>query len=58
MDCVTEVTAGIRERKLGLVVRDTTLVEGSGKQHFSVLNVPRQCPLVLLVRLRLVFRIN
>jgi hypothetical protein len=46
-----------RERKLGVVVRDTT-VEGGRKQQFFDLKVPRHCPLVLLIRVRLEFRAN
>jgi hypothetical protein len=38
-------------------VRDTTIV-GVKETIFSVLKVPRQCPLVLLTGARLVFRIN
>jgi hypothetical protein len=45
-----------RKRKMGgVVVRDTTMV---GKKLFSVLKVPRQCPLDFLVGVRLVFSIN
>jgi hypothetical protein len=45
-----------RERMLG-VVMDTTMVVFK-ETIFSVLKVPRQCPLVRLVGVRLVFRIN
>jgi hypothetical protein len=46
-----------RERKLGVVVRDTTIVDGVGNNIFG-LKVPRHCPLVRLIRVRLEFRIN
>jgi hypothetical protein len=47
-----------RERKLGVVVRNTKL-EGrkSGTIIFD-LKVPGLCPLVLLIRVRLGFRVN
>jgi hypothetical protein len=41
-----------------VVVRDTTIVgKRVGKNIFG-LKVPRHCPLVLLIRVRLGFRIN
>jgi hypothetical protein len=48
-----------RERELGRrgVLRDTKMV-GVKETIFSVLKVPRQCPLVLLVGARLALRIN
>jgi hypothetical protein len=47
-----------RERKLGgVVVRDTTMVGGQGNNIFG-LKVPRQCPLGLLIGVRLEFRIH
>jgi hypothetical protein len=46
------------ERKLGgVVVRDTT-IEGGSETIIFYLKVPRQCPLVLLIRVRLEFRVN
>jgi hypothetical protein len=49
----------VREReKVGaVVVRDTTIVRGVGNNIFG-LKVPRHCPLVLLIGVRLEFRIN
>jgi hypothetical protein len=52
-----------RERTLkvggkGAVVRDTTMVGGSRKQYFRFFKFPRQCPLVLLVWIKFVFRIS
>jgi hypothetical protein len=41
----------------GVVVRDTTIVGGQGNNIFG-LKVPRQCPLVFLIRVRFEFRIN
>jgi hypothetical protein len=39
------------ERKVGWVVRDTTFNRGGGrKAMFAAMKVPRQCPLVLLVK--------
>jgi hypothetical protein len=47
-----------RRKKLGGgVVRDTIMV-GVEETIFTVLKVPRQCQLVHLVRVSLVFRIN
>jgi hypothetical protein len=47
-----------REReRVVMVVRDTTIVGGAGNNIFC-LKVPRHCPLVLLVGVRLEFRIN
>jgi hypothetical protein len=47
------------ERKLGVVLTDTvTVVGGQGNNFFSVLKVPRQCPLVLLEAVKIVFSIN
>jgi hypothetical protein len=42
---------------LGVVVRDTTVEEGLETVIFD-LKVPRHCPLVLLMRVRLEFRVN
>jgi hypothetical protein len=40
-----------REEKVGWVVRDTTFNRGGGeKAKFATMKVPRQCPLVLLVK--------
>jgi hypothetical protein len=39
-----------------VVVRDTTLVGGDGNIIFC-LKVPRQCPLVLLIRVRFNFEV-
>jgi thioredoxin-related protein len=41
-----------RERKLGVVVRDTT-IEGGSETIIFDLKVLRHCPLVLLIRMRL-----
>jgi hypothetical protein len=48
-----------RERESwGGLVRDTTVLEGVySKQNVAVWKVPRQCPLVFLVKVRLVLRI-
>jgi hypothetical protein len=41
-----------------VVVRDTT-IEGEGPETIIFdLKVPRHCPLVLLIRVRLEFRVN
>jgi hypothetical protein len=48
---------GERERKLGVVVRDAT-IEGGSETIIFDLKVPRHCPLVLLIRVRLEFRVN
>jgi hypothetical protein len=45
-----------RERKLGVVVRDSTIERGSETIIFD-LKVPRHCPLVLLIRVSLEFRV-
>jgi hypothetical protein len=37
-------------RKWGWVVRDTTFHTGGKKAKFAAMKVPRQCPLVLLVK--------
>jgi hypothetical protein len=43
------------KRTLGLgVVRDITVLRRVTEKKFVVLEVPRQCPLVLLVEVRLV----
>jgi hypothetical protein len=41
-----------------VVVRETTIVGGGVGNNIFGLKVPRLCPLVLLIRLRLKFRIN
>jgi hypothetical protein len=46
-----------RQRKWGVVVRDTTIV-GWGRNNIFGLKVPRHCPLVFLIGVRLEFRIN
>jgi hypothetical protein len=46
-----------RERKLGVAVRDTTNKEGVGN-NISDLKVSRHCPLVLLIGVRLEFKVN
>jgi hypothetical protein len=38
------------ERKVGWVVRDTTFNRRGKKAKFAAMKVPRQCPLVLLVK--------
>jgi hypothetical protein len=45
------------ERKWGVIVRDTTK-GGRGGNIIFYLKVPRQCPLVLLIGVRLEFRVN
>jgi hypothetical protein len=47
-----------RERKLGVVVRDTIIVGGGAGNNIFGLKVPRHWPLVLLIGVRLEFRIN
>jgi hypothetical protein len=39
-------------------VSDTTIVGGGVGSNIFGLKVPRHCPLVLLIRVRLAFRIN
>jgi hypothetical protein len=46
------------ERKLGVVVRDTTIVCGGVGNNIFCLKVPRHCRLVLLIRVSLGFRSN
>jgi hypothetical protein len=47
-----------RERELGVVLRDTTVVGRGSETIMFGLKVPRHCPLVLLIRVRLEFRVN
>jgi hypothetical protein len=47
-----------REREIWrVVVRDNT-IEGESETIIFDLKVPRHCPLVLLIRVRLEFRVN
>jgi hypothetical protein len=47
-----------REEKLGGGEKHYSVGGGSPEQNVAVLKVPRQCPLVLLVGMRLVCGIN
>jgi hypothetical protein len=44
-----------KKKKVGRLVRDTTVLGGVIETEFGSLKVPRQCPLVLLVKARLIF---
>jgi hypothetical protein len=46
-----------RGRRLGVVERDTT-IEGGSETIIFDLKVPRHCPLVFLIGVRLEFRAN
>jgi hypothetical protein len=57
--CQPAVSHEERERKWGRLVRDTTIGGGGGVgNNIFGLKVPRHCPLVLLIGVRLEFRIN
>jgi hypothetical protein len=43
---------------VGVVVRDTTIVGGGVENNIFGWKVPSHCPLVLLIGVRLEFRIN
>jgi hypothetical protein len=59
--CELRIKHQLRERERKLrerVVKDTTVLEGGViETKFAVWKVPRQCPLVLLVGVRLVYEI-
>jgi hypothetical protein len=54
---LTAILAVIEREKGGGVVRNTTLVGGGDGNIIFCLKVPRQCPLVLLIRVRYYFKV-